>query len=137
MKKISIIIMSLILIACTFCFFACDTPEKGHEHTFSEWQTDKDYHYNKFKLCKENNITLVSIFESEWNSRRDEIFNYLKDLFSGIENKLSYNEDSSLMNNNYPLPRFKLNIYVLENYYTLNDTKVFTCGYSKIDSTCK
>ena len=106
--------------------------EFNGDYWHSELFKDKDYHYNKFKLCKENNITLVSIFESEWNSRRDEIFNYLKDLFSGVENKLSYNEDSSLMNNNYPLPRFKLNMYVLENYYTLSDTKVFTCGYSKI-----
>lgn len=49
------------------------------------WHSDKlkdrQYHFNKFKLCKEKNIRLVSIYEYEWLSDREKIVNLLKDIF--------------------------------------------------------
>lgn len=92
---------------------------------------DKYYHYNKFKHCKEIGITLVSIFESEWNTKKNEIKEYLLDLFNDKEHGLSFNEDHTMMNNNYPLPKFVSNKELIEDYYTFGDMTVFTCGYSQ------
>lgn len=48
----------------------------------------KDYHFNKFKLCKEKGIRLVSIYESDWYNKRDNIINLLKNIF--IDSKIIY-----------------------------------------------
>lgn len=48
----------------------------------------KDYHFNKFKLCKDKNIRLVSIYESDWFNKRDNIISLLKNIF--IESKIIY-----------------------------------------------
>lgn len=94
--------------------------------------TPNDYHYNKFKLCLNNKILLVSIFEKEWCSNKNAIKQYLSDLFSNIENNLSFNNDRSMMNNNYPSPLCKISDDTIEDFYTHGDNKVYTCGYSKI-----
>ena len=114
-------------------------PEKkiAIEFNGDYWHSDeykeKDYHYNKFLKCKENGVLLVSIFESEWNNKKEEIKEYLKDLFNNKENKLSFNEGYSLMNNNYPSPNINLNLSLIqEEYYMFNNNKVYTCGYTKL-----
>ena len=92
---------------------------------------DNNYHVNKFIKCIENNTLLVSIFESEWNNRKDEIKEYLKDLFNGKENKLSFNEDYSLMNNNYPSINYLHKVYNIQlNLYKYKKYTIYTCGYS-------
>lgn len=92
-----------------------------------------NYHINKYIKCKENNILLVSIFEYEWNNKKDNIKNYLYDLFNNKENNLSFNEDHSLMNNNYPsFKYYKYNNNFIEDFYVYNKLKIFTCGYFKI-----
>lgn len=99
--------------------------DENHKH--------KNYHYNKFKACLEKGIVLVSIFEHEWNTRRDSISKYMLDLFNFKCNSLSV-DLNGFMNNNYPLPNvynISLKEYV-ESYYTSRDSKVFTCGYSKL-----
>jgi hypothetical protein len=90
---------------------------------------DEMYHYNKFVECHKNNITLVSIFESEWLRNKDAIKFYITDLFNDKENSLSIYKLG--MNNNYPLP-FKNIKCVNYNdlYYTFRDNVVYTCGYS-------
>ena len=98
----------------------------------SELYKDKDYHYNKFKLCRERGINLISIFESEWIFDSNVIKNYIKDYLNGIENALSFNEDHSIMNNNYPSPKEYMLGEFVENYYNKENYKVYTCGFSKI-----
>lgn len=108
--------------------------EFNGDYWHDENHKPKDYHYNKFKICRESNILLVSIFETEWNSRKEDIKDYILDLFSGKENKLSFNEDHTLMNNNYPLSSYKFNDSdnYIEHYYTIRKSKVYTCGFSRI-----
>lgn len=38
---------------------------------------DVSYHYNKWKICNDNNIHLISIFEDDWNLQQDKIKNML------------------------------------------------------------
>ena len=90
----------------------------------------RDYHYNKFKQCRDLGITLVSIFESDWNSREQEIKDYLKDLFNGKENKLSFKEN--YMNNNFPSPISNISDNHIEENYTSGDYTIYTCGCSEI-----
>lgn len=41
----------------------------------------KDYHFNKFKECKEHNIRLISIFEQDWIHNKDKILSLLNNSF--------------------------------------------------------
>lgn len=43
---------------------------------------EKNYHFNKFKLCKEKGIRLVSIFEHDWNLKNDKVKSILRSIFS-------------------------------------------------------
>ena len=71
----------------------------------------------------------MSIFESEWINRKDEIKSYLKDLFNNVENSLSFSDDK--MSNNYPSPNhYKEYSDYIEESYTFNNNIVYTCGYS-------
>lgn len=94
----------------------------------------RDYHYNKFKDCLNSCITLVSIFENEWKLKKIHIKNYLKDLFNGKNNSLSFNDDHTLMNNNFPLANFSVidNESYIEDYYINANSLVYTCGFSYI-----
>lgn len=91
-----------------------------------------NYHFEKFKLCLEKNILLVSVFESEWVNRRDDILSYLEDLFNGKTNKLSF-EKEGYMNNNYPSFEREIDLAChLDDSYRLDDSLVYTCGYSRL-----
>lgn len=105
--------------------------EFNGDYWHDENHKPKDYHYNKFKQCLDKNILLVSIFESEWNYRKEEIKQYIKNTFDGISCSISFKED--LMNNNYPSYGYvsKIGEYI-EDAYLVNKTQVFTCGYSTI-----
>ena len=67
----------------------------------------KGYHFNKFKLCKDKNIRLVSIYESDWFNKRDNIISLLKNIFIDIKiiyarnctiSKLDYKTKSDFIN---------------------------------------
>ena len=38
----------------------------------------KDYHYQKWKQCADNGIDLITIYDTEWNTRNDQVKNFLK-----------------------------------------------------------
>lgn len=99
----------------------------------------RDYHYNKFKDCLNSCITLVSIFENEWKLKKIHIKNYLKDLFNGKNNSLSFNDDHTLMNNNFPLANFSVidNESYIEDYYINDNNLVYTCGFSYIKNNSR
>ena len=81
-----------------------------------------NYHYDKYILCKENGIILVSIFETYWQTIKDAIKSYLHDLFNNKENSLSFK--SGLLNNNYPSPNtMGLSGEHIDDYYTHRDKK--------------
>ena len=106
--------------------------EFNGDYWHSEDFKSRYYHYNKFKNCFESNITLVSIFESDWYFRKEDILSYLRDLFSGILNNLSI-VNTSLMNNNYPAPHVKIDLSnYIENYYTFRGKRVYTAGLASI-----
>lgn len=107
--------------------------EFNGDYWHDENHKQKDYHLNKYLQCKEKGILLVSIFESEWLSKKEEIKSYLHDLFNHIDNDLSFISDGSKMNNNYPAPSCMSKLLKTEeSYYTANESKVFTCGYTKL-----
>ena len=71
--------------------------------------------------------------ESDWNNRKEEIISYLRDLFDNKENSLSFNDDHTLMNNNYPAANnLTIESSHIESNYYYRDSLVYTCGYSKI-----
>lgn len=107
--------------------------EFNGDYWHSEDFKSKDYHYNKFKKCFESDIILVNIFESNWNSKKEDILSYLKDLFHGISNNLSV-VNSNLMNNNYPIPSIKLDLSkYIEDYYIFKSKRVYTAGFTSIN----
>lgn len=44
----------------------------------SEIHKPNNYHYNKYKMCEELGIRLITIFEDEWLTRQDQVKNFLK-----------------------------------------------------------
>lgn len=63
-------------------------PEKriAIEYNGLYWHDDKhktyDYHLNKFKMCKEIGIRLISVFEQDWMFKNDKVCKLIKDAFS-------------------------------------------------------
>ena len=74
-----------------------------HSETYKPY----NYHFNKFKLCKESGIRLISIFEQDWRFKRDNVKNILKEAFLDLKSiyarkckiqLLSYKEKSDFIN---------------------------------------
>lgn len=112
-------------------------PEKkiAIEFNGDYWHSDEfksnDHHYNKFKLCRDMGITLISIFESKWNCDREAIKMYLFDVFNDKTNEISF-RNAGYMDNNYPA-KCNLSSIVCSDYYTFKNHCVYTCGYTKIE----
>ena len=111
-------------------------PEKRIAVEFNGiyWHSDKfkdqDYHYNKFKLCSDNNILLISVFEDQWNLNKDSIKLYIRDTFNDTINTLSYRDDGAI-DLNFPIRDLDLTLYNIEPHsYIVNNRKIFTCGYA-------
>ena len=113
--------------------------EFNGDYWHDENHKPRDYHYNKFKDCLSSCITLVNIFENEWKLKKIHIKNYLKDLFNGKDNSLSFNDDRTLMNNNFPLANFNVidNESYIEDYYINANSLVYTCGFSYIKNNSR
>ena len=108
----------------------CIAIEFNGDYWHNSDHKPENYHYEKFKLCLSKNILLISIFESEWLNRKDLIFEYIKDLFNGNKNSLTF-EKEGYMNNDYPFFDCCIDLNnVVENTYSFNDSVVKTCGYS-------
>jgi hypothetical protein len=105
--------------------------EFNGDYFHSDNYKSADYHLNKYLLCRSKDILLVSIFETFWNNRKDEVKLYLKDLFSNVENSLSFSDDQ--MNNNYPSPLLHNKEYVniVPDLYYAKNSVIHTCGYSE------
>ena len=90
-------------------------PEKNVAVEFNgnywhdENHKSKDYHFNKFKLCKDKNIRLVSIYESDWYNKRDNIINLLKNIF--IDSKIIYARNCTISKLDYKTKSVFINKY--------------------------
>lgn len=82
----------------------------------------KDYHFNKFKLCKDKNIRLVSIYESDWFNKRDNIISLLKNIF--IESKIIYARNCTIDKLDY-----KTKSAFINEYHFYGDSNQGTISY--------
>lgn len=82
----------------------------------------KDYHFNKFNLCKDKNIRLVSIYESDWFNKRDNIINLLKNIF--IESKVIYARNCAISKLDY-----KTKSAFINEYHFYGDSNQGTISY--------
>lgn len=101
--------------------------EFNGDYWHNEDHKPANYHYGKFKECYDLGIILVSIFENDWINSKELILSYIKDLFSGVANSLSYMGND--ININYPPPNLDLSAYsIRQDFYTSKDKKIHTCG---------
>lgn len=82
----------------------------------------KDYHFNKFKLCKEKGIRLVSIYESDWFNKRDNIISLLKNIF--IDSKIIYARNCTISKLDY-----KTKSDFINEYHFYGDSNQGTISY--------
>lgn len=82
----------------------------------------KDYHFNKFKLCKDKNIRLVSIYESDWFNKHDNIINILKNIF--IESRVVYARNCTISKLDY-----KTKSAFINEYHFYGDSNQGTISY--------
>lgn len=70
-----------------------DSLKLGIEYCGIYWHTenrgkDRNYHYNKYKICKQNNIRLITIFSDEWLHRTTQVKNFLKAILNQCQYKI-------------------------------------------------
>ena len=54
----------------------------------SDYYKEKKYHYNKWKICKDNDIKLITIWEDDWDYRCDIIKSFIKNQLGFSENRI-------------------------------------------------
>jgi hypothetical protein len=47
-----------------------------------KFRPDPKYHYNKWKICKNKGIHLISVFEDDWNLQQDKVCNMILNFFN-------------------------------------------------------
>jgi hypothetical protein len=47
-----------------------------------KFKINKNYHYDKWKICNDQGIHLISIFEDDWNLQKDKICNMILNFFN-------------------------------------------------------
>ena len=77
----------------------------------NELYKDKDYHYNKTKICRKKKIQLIHIYEDDWNNRQEIIKSIILNKLEKTKHKiyarktiikeLSSKESSIFYNNNH------------------------------------
>lgn len=55
---------------------------------FSSLKKDKNYHYNKYKTCKDQGIHLITIFSDEWDYKKTQCKNFIKSILGVYETKI-------------------------------------------------
>jgi len=53
-----------------------------------QYKEDKNYHFNKMKMCNGKDIRLITIFEDEWLNRKDQVKNFLASVFNKNTTKI-------------------------------------------------
>lgn len=54
----------------------------------TKFKPDKRYHWNKFEQCRKNGIQLFTIFEHEWNKRKNQCKNFMKGALNISKNRI-------------------------------------------------
>jgi len=72
---------------------------------------EKDYHYNKWKMCKDKGIKLITIWEDDWNNKGEIVKNIINNELELISTKINtrdcsikeinYKETKEFLNNNH------------------------------------
>ena len=112
--------------------------EFNGDYWHSEKFKDRNYHRNKYIKCCENDIHLISVFESDWLDNKsfvkDAIMRAFNDQFNitnnDISDKVSFDCDYCNMNdylkNGYTLESFD------DSYYNFNGLKVYRTGVANL-----
>ena len=82
----------------------------------------KDYHLNKYKLCKEKGIRLISIFEHDYKFNRDKVLQLLNDIFIGHDKLYARNCEIKQVSNDEKLK-------FINKYHFDGDSKYSTISY--------
>jgi hypothetical protein len=107
----------------------------------NELFVDKNYHINKTKKCKENNIRLIHIFEDEWVYKEDIVKSRLKNILGLAERKIyarkceirevKNNDAKNFLNENHIQGTVKSK-YKIGLYYDNELISIMTFGNGRI-----
>lgn len=72
----------------------------------NELYKEKKYHFNKWKICKDNNIQLITIWQDDWNNKQDIIKSLIVNKLGRNNNKIYarnciIKEVSNIITNNF------------------------------------
>lgn len=114
------------------------------------WHTEeklgKNYHLEKYKMCKEKNINLIQIFEHEWKNRNFQVKSFLKSKLNKNSNKIGARNCQIKEVPNFEAKQFldtyhilgKTNFKVAYGLYFKDDLKMLiTLGSHHRDSKCE
>jgi hypothetical protein len=102
----------------------------------SEEYKNKNYHYNKMKICNEKGIRLITIFEDEWLERQDQVKNFLSSVLNKNAIKLMARktelkevskEDATVFLNNHHIQGAPL-IHIAYGLYYNNELQAVITG---------
>lgn len=122
----------------------CPDKRIAVEYNGFYWHSEQmgvinDYHFNKFKLCKEKGIRLISVFEQDWLAKKDNVLAILRNAFAETESiyarncvisQLDYKTKSEFINKYHFYGDFNQGTISYGLYY--NDELVSAMSFGKM-----
>ena len=93
------------------CNFACEY-NGIHWHTEGHGR-DRNYHYNKYNMCKDKNIRLLQIWDDDWRSHKNVVKDHIRNILNDSNHIIKYDARKCVIRN---LSVMESDMFLMDNH---------------------